>query len=89
MELYREGSIDYEKFHGISDATYVVEFSKPLLEIGFTTEQIMTMYVNKITVDLSIELKQADIEIEKYKLSGGVCNCPDCRKERGEGEEGL
>ena len=86
---YRKENIKYEEFHGKVDSTYVSEFSKPLIELGFSFDQIVTLLVNKMAIDLSVELKQADIEIEKYKLDGGVCNCPECRKERGEDDDGL
>lgn len=84
---YRKENIKYEDFHGKLDSTYVVEFSKPLIELGFSFDQIVTLLCNKMAIDLSIELKQVDIEIEKYKLEGGVCNCPECKKERGEGKD--
>jgi hypothetical protein len=90
IEEYRKENIKYEVFHGKLDSTYMAEFSKPLIELGFSLDQIVTLLVNKLAIDLSIELKQVDIEIEKYKLDGGVCNCPECKKAREEGEdEGL
>jgi len=38
-------------------------------------------------IDLSIDLKQADIDIERYKSNNGVCDCPECKKYRGEDED--
>ena len=86
---YRKENIKYEEFHGKVDSTYVAEFSKPLIELGFSHDNIVTLLINKMTIDLSLDLKHADIEIEKLKGNGGLCNCPECRKERGEDDEGL
>jgi hypothetical protein len=87
VEKYREENIKYEEFHGKVDSTYISEFSKPLIELGFSHDNIVTLLINKMTIDLSVELKQADIEIERYKSNNGVCDCPECKKARGEDED--
>jgi hypothetical protein len=87
IEEYRKENIKYEAFHGKTDSTYIEEFSKPLIALGFTHDQIVTILINKMSIDLSVDLKQADIEIERYKLNNGLCDCPECKKARGESED--
>jgi hypothetical protein len=52
---------------GIAEANYLVAFSKPLLELGFTNEQVVSLITTRLSTDLSEYLKDVELEIERIK----------------------
>ncbi len=66
-KVYRQERKEYEQFMGGVDSSYVVEFCKPILELGFTHEQVLTILTTKMTVDLSVQLKEFEFEVERLK----------------------
>ena len=84
IEMSRNSQDDYNSWKGSTDAKYFLSFAKPLLDSGFTHEQVMSAYINNQTIELSIELKDREIEIAKInaKYPEEDCECDVCKASR-------
>jgi len=86
VALARKDHDEFNIWKGKADSLYIVAYAAPLLKLGFSTEQIMNMYINDKTIELASENKDADIQIARInaKISDEPCQCEDCREARGE-----
>ncbi len=85
MKQARADNLDFEKWRGQSDGLYHLSFLKAFGELGFTTEQLMSLLVKRLDNERDISIME--MQSMTRTLDDEPCECDECKAERGEEKE--
>lgn len=85
-----------EEFSGKIAGAGLASFSQVLFDVGFSTAEVIQMVLKKMENERDIEISYIQKEMNENlggvvkkneSEDGEVCNCDDCKSERGEGSK--
>ena len=87
MKEARTDNLDFEEWRGESDALYHLSFLKTFKELGFSTEQLLTLLIKRLDNERDIQI----MEMQSMTRTSDEepCECDECKAERGESEPEL
>ena len=88
MKEARTDNLDFEKWRGESDALYHLSFLKTFKELGFSTEQLLTLLIKRLDNERDIRIMELQ-SVANNNDDDEPCNCDECKAERGESEPEL
>ncbi len=87
MREARKDNLDFEQWRGQSDGLYHLSFLKAFSELGFSTEQLMTLLIKRLDNERDIRIMEIQSVINDS--NDEPCECDECRAERGDSEPDL